>query len=80
MERTRSNLQVLRIPVLSHVPDTVTHIKASLSQINQTIKSSPNAKLMPGVHGGHDLLYVAIVKHQTFHAAQFPNANNKATL
>ena len=30
---------------------------------------------MPGVHGGHDLLYVAIVKHQTFHAAQFPNAN-----
>ena len=39
---------------LSHVPDTVTHIKASLSQINQTIKSSPNAKLMSGVHGGHD--------------------------
>ena len=30
---------------------------------------------MSGVHGGHDLLYVAIVKHQTFHAAQFPNAN-----
>ena len=30
---------------------------------------------MFGVHGGHDLLYVAIVKHQTFHAAQFPNAN-----